>query len=420
MERHAERPDILPGRPYRAFRDSRAGENRGLLQVLLAEWRLGLRMAGKIVDSEPLPPGEVPQIARPLENQAMKSGMNKLGVLVAMAGLALGATAQVTTPPAQKPEGWPKETPIKAHDTKHETITADEAVRRGMINPNPANAPAQAPQAQPVPAAEPNLTKEQMHTNYDQWERDGSGHVVKLDRPLQWAAIERNKTITPATRKKIDAFIEQRRAKVEQAVFENMDKVRELDSGILETFSMSQRENLKKVLENTKPFQSLGAFASELKKADLFTANNVQQHQIIVDDYRRLMLDDMKRDSAASGSPAANTDLVSRAMFLTMADEARQVYYWMLADSVNDAAGRVTQIGVSAEVAPKVTEFFTQAKNSKDESERIAKMREAVALLTPEQTRALIEPVVKQSTASAAQAQPAQGTTSDASKAGDR
>lgn len=377
-------------------------------------------MPGKIVDSEPLPPGEVPQFTRPLENQAMKSGMNKLGVLVAMAGLAISVSAQVTTPPAQKPEGWPKETPAKVHETKHDTITADEAVRRGMINPNQTNAatPAPAPQGQPTPEAAP--TKEQMHTNYDQWERDGSGHVVKLDRPLQWAAIERNKTITPATRKKIEAFIEQRRAKVELAVIENMEKVRELDSGVLESFSMSQRENLKKVLENTKPFQALGAFASELKKADLFTANNVQQHQIIVDDYRRLMLDDMKRDSAASGSPAAGTDLVSRAMFLTMADEARQVYYWMLADSVNDAAGRVTQIGVSAEVAPKVTEFFNQAKNSKDESERIAKMREAVALLTPEQTRALVEPVVKQSTASAAQAQPAQGTTSDASKAGDR
>lgn len=380
-------------------------------------------MTGKIVDSEPLPPGEVSPSARPLENQTMKSGKNKLGVLAAVAGLAICATAQVTTPPAQKPEGWPKETPVQARETKHETITADEAVRRGMIDPG--TAPAANPQPA-KPAADANLTKEQMHANYDQWERDGSGHVVKLDRPLQWAAIERNKTITPATRKKIDAFIEQRRAKVEAAVFENIEKVRELDSGVLETFSMGERENLKQVLANTKPFTALGQFATELKKADLFTANNVQQHQIIVDDYRRLMLEDMKRDSAASGTPGASTDLVSRAMFLTMADEARQVYYWMLADSVNTAADRVTQIGVSAEVAPKVTELFNQAKNSKDEAERVAKMREAVALLTADQTRALVEPVVKQSTASAAQGQnPGAGqspnsATSDASKAGDR
>lgn len=393
----------------------------------MAEWRLGLRMTGKIVDSEPLPPGEVPQFARPLENQTMKSGMNKLGVLVAVAGLALCATAQVTTPPAQKPEGWPKETPIQAHETKHETISAEEAVRRGMIAPNSttptANAPAN-PQVQPaaVPAPEAPMTKEQMHTNYDQWERDGSGHVIKLDRPLQWAAIERNKTITPATRKKIEAFIEQRRAKVEAIVFENIDKVRQLDSGVLETFSMGERENLQQVLAATKPFQPLGQFATELKKADLFTQNNVQQHQIIVDDYRRLMLDDMKRDTAAAGSPGSSTDLVSRAMFLTMADEARQVYYWMLADSVNNAAERVTEIGVSAEVAPQVTEFFTQAKNSKDESERIAKMRQAVALMTPEQTRALVAPVVKQSTAAASQTsgQAPNNATTDASKAGDR
>jgi len=357
----------------------------------------------------------------------MKSGMNKLGMLVAVAGLALCATAQVTTPPAQKPEGWPKETPVTPHETKHETISVEEAIRRGMIaDPKAANAPGANPQVQPVqpvqpikPAAEPALTKDQMHTSYDQWERDGSGHVIKLDRPLQWAAVERNKTITPATRKKIDAFIEQRRAKVEQTVLENIEKVRQLDSGILETFSMGERANLPQVLADTKPFTALGQFATELKKADLFTQNNVQQHQIIVDDYRRLMLDDMKRDSAATGTQAPSTDLVSRAMFLTMADEARQVYYWMLADSVNNAADRVTQIGVSAEVAPKVTEFFNQAKNSKDESERIAKMREGVALLTPEQTRALIEPVVKQGTASA-NPQSSNNATSDASKAGDR
>jgi hypothetical protein len=389
-------------------------------------------MAGKIVDSEPLPPGEVPQFARPLENETMKSGMNKLGMLVAVAGLALCAAAQVTTPPAQKPEGWPKETPIPTRETKHETISAEEAVRRGMIDPNAAKTPGAIPQVQPPaqpqavqPVAEPGLTKDQMHTNYDQWERDGSGHVIKLDRPLQWAAIERNKTITPATRKKIEAFIEQRRAKVEAVIFENMDKVRELDSGVLETFSMGQRENLQQVLAATKPFQPLGGFAAELKKADLFTANNVQQHQIIVDDYRRLMLDDMKRDSAATGAQSPSTDLVSRAMFLTMADEARQVYYWMLADSVNTAAERVTQLGVSSDVAPKVTELFNQAKASNDEADRIAKMRAAVAFLTPEQTKQLVEPVVKQSTASAAQtAQPStqapSNATTDASKPGDR
>ncbi|MBX3379934.1 MAG: hypothetical protein KF805_07550 [Phycisphaeraceae bacterium] len=355
----------------------------------------------------------------------MKSGMNlnKLSMLVAVAGLALGATAQMTTPPAQKPEGWPKETPVQAHETKHETISAEEAVRRGMISPDAIKAQGANPQAQPA-RPDPSLTKAEMHTNYDQWERDGSGHVIKLDRPLQWAAIERNKTITPATRQQIEAFIEQRRAKVELAVLENIEKVRQLDSGILETFSMSERENLQQVLADTKPFTALGQFATELKKADLFTANNVQQHQIIVDDYRRLMLDDMKRDASAAGEETnGSSNFVARAMFLTMADEARQVYYWMLADSVNNAAERVTEIGVSAEVAPKVTEFFNQAKASKDESDRIAKMRAAVALLTPEQTRKLVEPVVKQS-ATAAAGQPANQTpgsaTSDASKAGDR
>ncbi|MBX3387907.1 MAG: hypothetical protein KF691_00480 [Phycisphaeraceae bacterium] len=384
-------------------------------------------MAGKIVDIEPLPPGEVSQIARPLENQQMMSGFNKLGVLVGVAGLAIGAMAQMTTPPAQKPEGWPKETPIPAHETKHETITMEEAIRRGLIDPSANKTPGENPQGQPAqpaqPSAEHNLTKDEMHTNYDQWERDGSGHVIKLDRPLQWAAIERNKTITPATREKIQAFINQRRAKVEQTVLENMDKVRFLDSGVLETFSMGERDNLKQVLADTKPFTNLGPFATELKKADLFTQNNVQQHQIIVDDYRRLMLDDMKRDSSGSGDAKQGaTDLVARAMFLTMADEARQVYYWMLADSVNDAATRVTEIGVSADVAPKVVELFNQAKASKDEADRVAKMREGVAFLTPEQTRQLVEPVVKSSTASTAkpESQTTGSATSDASKPGDR
>ncbi|MBS0187427.1 MAG: hypothetical protein JSS51_05115 [Planctomycetes bacterium] len=359
----------------------------------------------------------------------MKSGTRNNGMvmLAAVAGLAFGAAAQMSTPPAQKPESWPKETPVETGPTKHETISVEEAIRRGMINPDANKAPATSPQAQPQPVpakVEPTLTKEQMHSSYDQWERDGSGHVVKLDRPLQWAAVDRNRTITPATRKKIEAFIEQRRAKVEQTILNNIEKVRELDSGELETFSISERENLGKVLAATKPFTELGQFASELKKADLFTQNNVQQHQIIVDDYRRLMLDDMKRDSGAVGTEKNNnTDFVARAMFLTMADEARQVYYWMLADSVNDAATRVSQLGVSPENAPKVTELFNQAKNTNDEAQRISKMREAVAFLTPEQTRQLLEPVVKPATASAAPANSnavPSNATSDASKAGDR
>lgn len=367
----------------------------------------------------------------------MKSGQRnsgvKLGMLVGLVGLAMSATAQMTTPPAEKPAGWPAETPSAPVTTKHETISVQEAVRRGLMadptkqdqNSAQPGQPAAAPVANDP--AQAKSAKDQMHTNYPQWERDGSGRVVKLDRPLHWAAIDRNTTISPQNRKKIEAFIEQRRIKLEEAILANMDKIRELDSGEIETFTMSKRENLGKVLAATNAFKPIGVFATELRKADLFSQTNVQQHNTIVDDYRRLMLDDMKRDSNATGTEAnGNIDLVSRAMFSTIADEPRQVYYWMLTDSADSAVDRITVIGVSAEVEPKVRAAFQQAKDSKDESERLAKMREGVSFLTPEQTKALVEPVVKHAAANAAPASNAvQGstpsnTTTDASKAGDR
>lgn len=352
----------------------------------------------------------------------MKIGMNaKLGMLVAVAGLALSSLAQVNTPPAQKPAPWPKETPQEPVTTKVETMSAKEAIEKGLIqtkdNNNP-NAPASGqPGAQPAPQADPTqqaVTKQNAHSFFKEWERDGSGNVVRVDRPLHWAAIERNTTITADTRKKIDTFIEQRRQKVEQAVLENIAQVRELDSGVVETFSMSDRAMLSKVNAAAKPFIGLGAFPSELKKADLFTANNIQVHQAIVDDYRRLLIDEMKRNTASEEDKKAVGDFVARGFWITIADEARKVYYWMLSDSAETAADRVGTFGLAADTEAKVKDLFQQAKAAKDEGERVAKMREAVSNLTPEQTKALVEPVVRQASgaqksSSAAAPTPADG-----------
>lgn len=329
----------------------------------------------------------------------MKIGMNaKLGMLVAVAGLALSSLAQVTTPPGQKPAPWPKETPKEPVTTKVETMSAKEALEKGLLktdgaptDPNAAQ-PAQ-PQAQPAPQT---VTKQNAHSFFKEWERDGSGNVIRVDRPLHWAAIERNTTIPADTRKKIDTFIEQRRQKVEQAVIDNIAQIRELDSGVVETFSMSDRAMLSKVNAAAKPFIGLGAFPSELKKADLFTANNIQVHQAIVDDYRRLLIDEMKRNTASEEDKKAVGDFVARGFWITIADEARQVYYWMLSDSAETAADRVGTFGLAADTEAKVKDLFQQAKAAKDEGERVAKMREAVGNLTPEQTKMLVEPVVRQ------------------------
>lgn len=350
----------------------------------------------------------------------MKIGMNaKLGMLVAVAGLALSSLAQVNTPPAQKPAGWPKETPQEPVTTKVETMSAKDAMEKGLLQTKDASNP-NAPAAQPAqpqktdPAAQA-VTKQNAHSFFKEWERDGSGNVVRVDRPLHWAAIERNTTITPDTRKKIDTFIEQRRQKVEQAVLENIAQIRELDSGVVETFSMSDRSMLSKVNAAAKPFIGLGAFPSELKKSDLFTANNIQVHQAIVDDYRRLLIDEMKRNTTSEEDKKAVGDFVARGFWITIADESRKVYYWMLSDSAETAADRVGTFGLAADTEAKVKDLFQQAKAAKDEGERVAKMREAVGNLTPEQTKMLVEPVVRQasgaqkSSSAAAPTAPADG-----------
>lgn len=337
----------------------------------------------------------------------MKIGMNaKLGMIIAVAGLALSSVAQVSTPPAGKPAPWPKETPQEPVQTKVETMSAREAIEKGMLktgedakkaedDAKKAGQPAAQPGAAPA-AADQAVTKQNVHSFFKEWERDGSGNVVRLDRPLHWAALERNTTITPDARKRIETFIEQRRQKVEQAVVENIAQMRELDSGVVETFSMSDRTMLGKVNAAAKPFIALGSFPSELKKADLFTANNIQVHQAIVDDYRRLLIDEMKRSTGNEDDKKANGDFVARGMYFTLSDEARQVYHWMLSDSAETAADRVGTFGLAADVEPKVKDLFQQAKNAKDDSQRVAKMREAVTILTPEQTKMLVEPVVRQ------------------------
>lgn len=345
----------------------------------------------------------------------MQIGMNaKLGMIIAVAGMALSCAAQVSTPPAPKPAPWPKETPQEPVTTKVETMSARDAIEKGMLKTGedakkaaedaknagqpvaqPNGQPATQPGATPA-AGEQAVTKQNVHSFFKEWERDGSGNVVRLDRPLHWAALERNTTITPEARKRIETFIEQRRQKVEQAVIENIAQMRELDSGVVESFSMSDRTMLGKVNAAAKPFIALGSFPSELKKADLFTANNIQVHQAIVDDYRRLLIDEMKRSTGNEDDKKANGDFVARGMYFTLSDEARQVYHWMLSDSAETAVDRVGTFGLAADVEPKVKDLFQQAKNAKDDSQRVAKMREAVTILTPEQTKMLVEPVVRQ------------------------
>lgn len=355
----------------------------------------------------------------------MKIGMNaKLGMMIAVAGMALSCAAQVSTPPAPKPAPWPKETPQEPVQTKVETMSAKEAIEKGMLKTGEdakkaaddaknAGQPAAQPAAQPAVApADQAVNKQNVHSFFKEWERDGSGNVVRLDRPLHWAALERNTTITPEARKRIETFIEQRRQKVEQAVIENIAQMRELDSGVVESFSMSDRTMLGKVNAAAKPFIALGSFPSELKKADLFTANNIQVHQAIVDDYRRLLIDEMKRSTGNADDKKANGDFVARGMYFTLSDEARQVYHWMLSDSAETAADRVGTFGLAADVEPKVKDLFQQAKNAKDDSQRVAKMREAVTILTPEQTKMLVEPVVRQA------AQPAKGANAAAAADG--
>lgn len=340
----------------------------------------------------------------------MKIGMNaKLGMIIAVAGLALSSAAQVSTPPAGKPAPWPKETPKEPVTTKVETMSAKEAVEKGLLKGGddakkaeeaqkagqPAAQPSAQPAAQPAPA-EQAVTKQNAHSFFKEWERDGSGNVVRLERPLHWAALDRNTTIPSDTRKRIETFIEQRRQKIEQAVIENIAQMRDLDSGMIESFSMSDRTMLSKVNAAAKPFIALGSFPSELKKADLFTANNIQVHQAIVDDYRRLLIDEMKRSTGSADDKKANGDFVARGMYFTLSDESRQVYHWMLSDSAETAIDRVGTFGLAADVEPKVKDLFQQAKDAKDDSQRVAKMREAVTILTPEQTKMLVEPVVRQ------------------------
>jgi hypothetical protein len=388
----------------------------------------------------------------------MKTGNRHAGItltlIASFAGLALSATAQLTTPPPQKPAGWPQEVPVAPVQTKYTTVPASQVVTKPAADgsrkqetpdvntgqgatpatttpattapaataPTPTATPTTAtgatPQSAPQGGDKPTMTKQQAMENFTPWERDGSGRVLKLDRPLQWAAIDRNRTVTPEVRKKIEVYLAQRRTQVEDTILKNMGAVRILDSGDLEVFSMSDRANLTKVNGACKPFLALGTVPGELKKADLFTANNIQQHQLIVDGYRRMMLDDMKRDAGdIDNQGKSQADLVARAMFLTIADEARQVYYWMLEDSAQSAIDHVSQLGLSPEVETKVREAFTQAKTTNDEAQRLQKMREGVALLTPEQTLALVAPVVKHSSEAAAPAAPAApAATTDATK----
>lgn len=345
------------------------------------------------------------------------------GVLAAVAGLSVSVLAQVAPPPQPKPAGWPEETPVVQPTPIQHTVSVEEARRRGLLQERetpgaeaPQNVAAQpAPATPAVPAASKPAPAKQ--TAIDPWPRDGSGRIVHPDRPVEWAALDYNTSISKDSRRKIESVLDGRRARFEQVVYQNVDKVMFLDSGVVESFEMSDREALSKVLEANKAFQGIPSLAAELRKADLFTANSVQMHQGIMESFRKALIADMRRGDEQN-KPVENPVAVGRGMFWTIVNEPRQVYYWLLSDSASTAVDIVSSLGLSTENEPKVRAFFEQAKAANEESARVESMRSAFALLTPDQARQVLATVVKPA-ASAQGAAPASPATSDASKAGE-
>lgn len=241
---------------------------------------------------------------------------NRVGIrsttLAAMCGLVLSsiAAAQFVTPP-------PPSNP-----------TPENEIPKAPVPPPPPAPPTEAtmPPPRPVKATKAPLPD----VKWKEWETT-NGKAVALTEPLELAALRRNPLITADQLTKIEAFLPDRRRSMERVVVENLDLVERIDGGLFETANFSDRADVTKVVETTKPLQ-VPSLATDLKNRQIIDDQAFGINSRITTAYTKLSVEPKKEGATAEEQKTA-TMAYMRAIYKQNFIEHLQVYHALLKQS---------------------------------------------------------------------------------------
>ncbi len=297
------------------------------------------------------------------------------GVLMA-AGLA---HAQVAPPPPAAPAVTP---PFKAPE-----------------QPKPQAQPSKGPSPSQL-AAQDEIQRRQEAEAVDFESiavKDENGNIKPLPEPIEWYALKHNPIVKPVRLALCEPVLRERRAKYDTLVIDNIDIMEQLDSGVLEKLDMTNKTEVSALVQQVKPFQSMGTLTNQLKKARALEPTQAAVNQRIVNDYiaRRIAAERSKeglpaqmnreegKEAAQNPAKAGGVNIQVRLMLEAALNEAFYFYHQLLLD----AGANFDKLGITG--AP--VDRFQKAQT---EDEKIDAVKSAMISMTLDQKREMLRKVL--------------------------
>lgn len=304
----------------------------------------------------------------------------------------------VTAPPKQPPDPAktiekaptpPPPPPRPANQPKELTTTVTKVDPDGTMH-------AVGPDGKPVimPGKLRNVPIAQAMPAYKSLvDRDAKGDLIPLKEPVDIAALHQNPAVDAEAMAKIDPYLAERKARMEQLVAENVNVVEEIQAGVLNKVVLDDKDGLMKTRALVKPFMPPNApkaLTEELQARSLMTKQQADVNKTIAGEYQKATMP--KTDPAAQ---ADKQSMVNEMLSHTLRQSVAEAMFTHRALSL-EAAGKLGEllpkIGLSTEVADKVKSMVAAA--GPDENATYKAMNAAMAQMPAEKRGELLKAVV--------------------------
>lgn len=295
--------------------------------------------------------------------------LSRKSLLAVLAGACVGvpALAQVTTPPGPKPEPTPAYTP-------------------------PPPAPRQAPQARPSREVAPDVAYEPIVV------RGNDGEVIPLTEPPEYVAMAHNPLINLLVMVKIAPQFYARRLAVEQLIIDNLETMREIEDGLIESMRMGDEQGMRDASAKVSIFTTNDRITpyltTQIERAGaggrtigLLTAKIRGEYEEAV------TKDAMAAKPTADG--ATNLDQMMQRVLRMSITEHEYFYHRLMMDAADQFSVVLPELDLDTQTAAKVKPLAEKLESEGDLEARSALIDEIFDHLNPETRKRALELTVQ-------------------------
>ncbi len=118
--------------------------------------------------------------------------------------------------------------------------------------------------------------------------------IIKLTRPVPLLALANNPTIAENARDRVMPVVHDRHVRQEERLLQNLDLYLGFEFGMHEEMDLGNIENLSRLTRQIKPLTEPGDIATDLEDAGVFSASQRAMNNLIVQDYRKAVSNELK------------------------------------------------------------------------------------------------------------------------------